>query len=211
MVTAENTAVQDVSAFLSENRLRDPVPISQSSPYPLNPFCSASSRQCLLAIYGLGVSNVDAGMSNLIGSLTSSTLDNGKGSNRATIMKYQHEAETGRTLSNTSHLMGFDENGDAITSHEPTRRSWHCPQGTASSISHGSRWAREVPQGDDCWTVKMYGRLRITGVLAEKEKSILSAASSLPFPGYPITPIYKTDKLWDIKIFLTQLHISLHY
>jgi elongation factor 1-alpha len=62
------------------------------------------------------VGNVDAGKSTLIGTLTSSSLDNGKGSNRAKIAKHQHEAETGRTSSITSHLMGFDENGDVITS-----------------------------------------------------------------------------------------------
>jgi elongation factor 1-alpha len=61
------------------------------------------------------VGNVDAGKSTLIGSLTSSTLDNGKGSNRARIMKHQHETDTGRTSSITSHLMGFGENGDVIT------------------------------------------------------------------------------------------------
>jgi elongation factor 1-alpha len=64
------------------------------------------------------VGNVDAGKSTLIGTLTSSTLDNGKGSNRAKIMKHKHEAETGRTSSITSHLMGFDENGDVITSRQ---------------------------------------------------------------------------------------------
>jgi elongation factor 1-alpha len=62
------------------------------------------------------VGNVDAGKSTLIGTLSSNKLDNGKGSSRAKIMKYQHEAETGRTSSITSHLMGFDENGDVITS-----------------------------------------------------------------------------------------------
>jgi elongation factor 1-alpha len=62
------------------------------------------------------VGNVDAGKSTLIGTLTSSLLDNGKGSNRAKIAKYQHEAETGRTSSITSHLMGFGENGDVVTS-----------------------------------------------------------------------------------------------
>jgi elongation factor 1-alpha len=62
------------------------------------------------------VGNVDAGKSTLIGTLTSSTLDNGKGSNRARIMKHQHEADTGRTSSITSHLMGFDEHGSVITS-----------------------------------------------------------------------------------------------
>jgi elongation factor 1-alpha len=63
------------------------------------------------------VGNVDAGKSTLIGTLTSSTqtLDDGKGANRAKIMKYQHEADTGRTSSITSHLMGFDENGDVFT------------------------------------------------------------------------------------------------
>lgn len=64
------------------------------------------------------VGNVDAGKSTLIGTLTSSTLDNGKGSNRAKIMKHKHEAETGRTSSITSHLMGFDETGDVITSRQ---------------------------------------------------------------------------------------------
>jgi elongation factor 1-alpha len=62
------------------------------------------------------VGNVDAGKSTLIGTLTSSSLDNGKGSNRAKIAKHHHEAETGRTSSITSHLMGFDKNGDVITS-----------------------------------------------------------------------------------------------
>jgi elongation factor 1-alpha len=62
------------------------------------------------------VGNVDAGKSTLIGTLTTSQLDNGKGSNRARIMKHQHEAETGRTSSITSHLMGFDEHRDVITS-----------------------------------------------------------------------------------------------
>jgi len=60
------------------------------------------------------VGNVDAGKTTLIGTLTSSVLDNGKGSNRSKIMKHRHEADTGRTSTISSHLMGFDGNGDPL-------------------------------------------------------------------------------------------------
>jgi len=61
------------------------------------------------------VGNVDAGKSTLIGTLTSSTLDDGKGSSRKEIAKLQHELETGRTSSISSHLMGFDQEGKVVT------------------------------------------------------------------------------------------------
>jgi elongation factor 1-alpha len=97
------------------------------------------------------VGNVDAGKSTLIGTLTSSTLDNGKGSNRAKIMKHKHEAETGRTSSITSHLMGFDENGDAIASR----------QGDADIIARkAQRIVSLMDLAGHCWTVERNGRLR---------------------------------------------------
>ena len=60
------------------------------------------------------VGNVDAGKSTLIGTLTSNTLDNGRGLGRTHVLKHPHEKETGRTSDITTHLMGFDEQGDIV-------------------------------------------------------------------------------------------------
>jgi small GTP-binding protein len=61
------------------------------------------------------VGNVDAGKSTLIGTLTSSTLDDGRGSGRAHVMKHKHELESGRTSTIGSHLLGLMANGDVIS------------------------------------------------------------------------------------------------
>jgi small GTP-binding protein len=60
------------------------------------------------------VGNVDAGKSTLIGTLTSSTLDDGRGYGRAHVMKHKHELESGRTSTIGSHLLGLMANGDVI-------------------------------------------------------------------------------------------------
>ena len=69
-----------------------------------------SSRNVRIAVLG----NVDAGKSTLIGTLTTSHLDDGRGSTRTLIMKHRHEIETGRTSTSSSHLLGFDRSGAAI-------------------------------------------------------------------------------------------------
>ena len=60
------------------------------------------------------VGNVDAGKSTLIGSLVSGILDDGRGSARSRVTKHQHEIETGRTSTITSHLLGFDASGQPV-------------------------------------------------------------------------------------------------
>ena len=42
------------------------------------------------------IGNVDSGKSTLAGTLTKSVLDDGRGFARNTIIKYNHEKETGR-------------------------------------------------------------------------------------------------------------------
>ena len=61
------------------------------------------------------VGNVDSGKSTLIGVLTHCTLDDGNGYSRRLITKCKHELETGRTSTISTHLMGFDDNGRALT------------------------------------------------------------------------------------------------
>jgi small GTP-binding protein len=69
-----------------------------------------SSRNVRVAVVG----NVDAGKSTLIGTLTTSFLDDGRGSSRTAIMKHRHEIESGRTSTSSSHLLGFKRSGEAI-------------------------------------------------------------------------------------------------
>ena len=76
-----------------------------------------SSRNIRVAVVG----NVDAGKSTLIGTLTTSCLDDGRGKSRTSIMKHRHEIESGRTSTATSHLMGFRSTGEPIGGRDQIR------------------------------------------------------------------------------------------
>eukprot|EP00545_Synedropsis_sp_CCMP1620_P006958 CAMPEP_0119013450 /NCGR_PEP_ID=MMETSP1176-20130426/8455_1 /TAXON_ID=265551 /ORGANISM="Synedropsis recta cf, Strain CCMP1620" /LENGTH=694 /DNA_ID=CAMNT_0006966541 /DNA_START=84 /DNA_END=2168 /DNA_ORIENTATION=- len=76
-----------------------------------------SSRNVRVAVVG----NVDAGKSTLIGTLTTSSLDDGRGKSRTSIMKHRHEIESGRTSTATTHLMGFRSTGEPITGKDRIR------------------------------------------------------------------------------------------
>jgi GTPase len=77
---------------------------------PLSVGETLSTRNLRVAVVG----NVDAGKSTMIGTLTSSLLDDGRGSSRTSIMKHRHEIESGRTSTASSHLLGFQQTGQAI-------------------------------------------------------------------------------------------------
>lgn len=76
-----------------------------------------STRNCRIAVVG----NVDAGKSTLIGTLTTSFLDDGRGSSRTAIMKHRHEIESGRTSTASSHLLGFRHSGEPIAGRDKIR------------------------------------------------------------------------------------------
>mmetsp|Transcript_17913 Transcript_17913/g.25265 ORF Transcript_17913/g.25265 Transcript_17913/m.25265 type:complete len:693 (-) Transcript_17913:1582-3660(-) len=76
-----------------------------------------SSRNIRVAVVG----NVDAGKSTLIGTLTTSSLDDGRGRSRTSIMKHRHEIETGRTSTASTHLMGFKHTGEPISGKDSVR------------------------------------------------------------------------------------------
>lgn len=67
------------------------------------------------------VGNVDAGKSTLIGVLTTGELDNGRGFAREKVFRHQHEASCGRTSSISYHIMGFDQENNAV--HQPVAAS----------------------------------------------------------------------------------------
>lgn len=76
-----------------------------------------ASRNIRIAVVG----NVDAGKSTLIGALTTSSLDDGRGRCRTSIMKHRHEIESGRTSTATTHLMGFNAKGEPIAGRDSVR------------------------------------------------------------------------------------------
>lgn len=76
-----------------------------------------SSRNIRIAVVG----NVDAGKSTLIGTLTTSSLDDGRGKSRTSIMKHRHEIESGRTSTASTHLMGFRSTGQPIAGKDQIR------------------------------------------------------------------------------------------
>lgn len=78
-----------------------------------------SSRNIRVAVVG----NVDAGKSTLIGTLTTSALDDGRGKSRTAIMKHRHEIESGRTSTATTHLMGFRSTGQPVAGRDQVRGS----------------------------------------------------------------------------------------
>ena len=57
----------------------------------------------------------------MIGTLTTSSLDDGRGKSRTSIMKHRHEIESGRTSTATTHLMGFRSTGEPITGRDQVR------------------------------------------------------------------------------------------
>jgi len=76
-----------------------------------------SSRNLRIAVVG----NVDAGKSTLIGTLTTSSLDDGRGKSRTAIMKHRHEIESGRTSTASTHLLGFRSTGEPIGGRDNVR------------------------------------------------------------------------------------------
>ncbi|EXJ94551.1 hypothetical protein A1O1_02947 [Capronia coronata CBS 617.96] len=68
------------------------------------------------------VGNVDAGKSTMLGVLVKGNLDDGRGKARVNLFRHKHEIESGRTSSVGMEIMGFDTQGEVITSTVPGRK-----------------------------------------------------------------------------------------
>uniref|UniRef100_A0A915PSP8 Tr-type G domain-containing protein n=1 Tax=Setaria digitata TaxID=48799 RepID=A0A915PSP8_9BILA len=69
------------------------------------------------------VGNVDAGKSTLLGVLTYSILDDGRGQARQKLFRHKHEFESGRTSSVGNDILGFDISGNVVN--KPDSHSGH--------------------------------------------------------------------------------------
>ncbi|VDK43117.1 unnamed protein product [Anisakis simplex] len=65
------------------------------------------------------VGNVDAGKSTLLGVLTHSALDDGRGHARQKLFRHKHEFESGRTSSVGNDILGFSIDGQVVNKPDP--------------------------------------------------------------------------------------------
>nr|KAJ3417153.1 GTP binding protein [Polyrhizophydium stewartii] len=83
-----------------------------------------SDDQHFLEIRVAILGGVDAGKSTLLGVLTHSETDNGRGKSRLNLLRHRHEIETGRTSSVSHQIIGFDAHGDLINYASTNISSW---------------------------------------------------------------------------------------
>lgn len=60
------------------------------------------------------IGNVDSGKSTMVGVLTKSLLDDGRGLARSKVFNFTHEQVNGRTSSIGQEIMGFDTNMNQV-------------------------------------------------------------------------------------------------
>jgi GTPase len=122
MEQSAESEINKLGQALEKENLQDQIPMKTPQPdsptFEKNSVSEAlSSRNIRVAVVG----NVDAGKSTLIGTLTTSCLDDGRGKSRTSIMKHRHEIESGRTSTATTHLMGFNSTGQPIAGRDQIR------------------------------------------------------------------------------------------
>jgi len=115
LMTLNNAAGETETTAAEEEKVADVDTSHDQEPVSVQE--TLSSRNIRVAVVG----NVDAGKSTLIGTLTTSFLDDGRGSSRTSIMKHRHEIESGRTSTSSSHLLGFRSSGEAIAGRDKIR------------------------------------------------------------------------------------------
>jgi GTPase len=97
------------------------------------------------------IGNVDSGKSTLIGVLTSSSLDDGRGLARSLVLKHRHEQENGRTTAVTVEIIGYkgDEQILPVMKH-------HSSSSTAAhhhAVNHAAKWAEIMEKSDHTATL----------------------------------------------------------
>ena len=82
-----------------------------------------NSNDVRIAVIG----NVDSGKSTMVGVMTKSIMDDGRGSARQKVFNFSHEAANGRTSSIGQEIMGFDaQNNQVLEAHQNASKnqSW---------------------------------------------------------------------------------------
>lgn len=70
------------------------------------------------------IGNVDSGKSTLIGVLTNSLLDDGRGCARSLVLKHRHEQDNGRTSAVTVEIMGYKGDEQVLSNARNHNHRW---------------------------------------------------------------------------------------
>ena len=124
---AEKQHVEDEEDEL-EKLLREDAAVSR----PLRE--EVESKDVRIAMIG----NVDSGKSTLIGVLVNSSLDDGRGGARSSVLKHRHEQENGRTSAVTVEIMGYKNEDDQVI---------------ATKRNHTERWTEIMERSDHSLTL----------------------------------------------------------
>ncbi|KAJ3299550.1 GTP binding protein [Borealophlyctis nickersoniae] len=112
----------------------------QVSADPVRMVAEVLVRKCLtddqhfLEVRVAIVGPADAGKSTLLGVLTHSEKDNGRGKSRLNLLRHRHEIESGRTSSISHQIIGFDPRGELINYATTNVSSWEQICETAAKI-----------------------------------------------------------------------------
>ncbi|KAK6361353.1 hypothetical protein TWF730_005087 [Orbilia blumenaviensis] len=141
-----------------------------------------------------GPTNV--GKSSLLGTLTSSILDNGRGKSRLSLLKHRHEVATGNTSSIASELLGFTATGEMVNYHSGNVGSWmdiHATVGSsAADLKEGQEnLARTVFMLDSAGLFK-YRRTAIRGLVGwAPHYTAIVMASDIELPETATGPAFE--------------------
>ncbi|KAI7839256.1 hypothetical protein COHA_006954 [Chlorella ohadii] len=114
-VTAHMDAAADADVTVVRRR-KVPAPTVGAPDHHVADVCirrrvgAAAPLEVRVAIIG----NVDSGKSTMVGVLTRSVLDDGRGFARSKVFKHGHESDTGRTSSIGQHTLCLDSKGDIL-------------------------------------------------------------------------------------------------
>lgn len=130
-VEAKNSNVGRLSPseirIFNKEQLSEIQDIKQSSEFEHQMMDQAMSDRNQNDVRIAVIGNVDSGKSTMVGVMTKSIMDDGRGSARQKVFNFSHEAANGRTSSIGQEIMGFDDNNvQVLQEHMNTNKnqSW---------------------------------------------------------------------------------------
>ena len=119
----------------------------------------------------------DAGKSSLLGVLTKSKLDDGRGRARISLFRHKHEIETGRTSSAGNEILGFTPDSLVIVpdEHGSQQAKWEAIAAKAGKVVSFTDLAGHERSGVSRHTISCF---------AKKLKALrIAGTSRQPWPG----------------------------
>jgi magnesium-transporting ATPase (P-type) len=102
MRVVDRDAATEIRSVASSDEFQQAILAQQSA--------ERDSNDVRIAVIG----NVDSGKSTMVGVMTKSIMDDGRGSARQKVFNFSHEAANGRTSSIGQEIMGFDEQDNQV-------------------------------------------------------------------------------------------------